>query len=144
MFAKTFVCAMVQVYCQLAAVSTCNTWTSNDKTYIMSAILYKIKKNYYYARKSIYHGCSVQTEIFVSQDYCWASLGEVTPNSDPGDGNFCIETREQTTKTLIRLYGCAGLSASYLFSYGLNRFSYDVVVVFLTGWKEARESQRSL
>ena len=43
-----------------------------------------------------------------------------------------IETRgiilsgQRTTKTLIRLRGCTGWSASLLFAYGINRFSHDV------------------
>ena len=37
-----------------------------------------------------------------------------------------ILCRQQTTKALIRLHGCAGCSASLLFIYGINRYSHDV------------------
>ena len=35
-------------------------------------------------------------------------------------------SRQRTTKTLIRLRGCAGWSAPLLFTYDKNRFSHDV------------------
>ena len=35
-------------------------------------------------------------------------------------------SRQQTTKALIRLRGCAGWSAPLLFAYDINRFSHDV------------------
>ena len=49
-----------------------------------------------------------------------------------------ILSRQWTTKSLIRLRGCAGWSASLLFAYGINRFSHDKAHmcfddVFLTG-----------
>ena len=37
-----------------------------------------------------------------------------------------ILSRQRITKTLIRLRRCAGLSASLLFAYNINRFSHDV------------------
>ena len=37
-----------------------------------------------------------------------------------------ILSRQRTTKTPIRLRGCAGISASLLVAYGINRFSHDV------------------
>ena len=37
-----------------------------------------------------------------------------------------ILSRWRTTKTVIRLHGCAGWSAPLLFAYGKNRFSHDV------------------
>ena len=46
-----------------------------------------------------------------------------------------IETRDiilsklRTTKALIILRGCAGLSACLLFAYGKNRFSHDVAQI---------------
>ena len=42
--------------------------------YVLFAFLYQINKRWH-ARKSIYHGCSVRTEISVSRDHCLASLG---------------------------------------------------------------------
>ena len=38
-----------------------------------------------------------------------------------------ILSRQRTTKVLIRLHGCAGLSAPLLFAYSINRFSHGVV-----------------
>ena len=38
-----------------------------------------------------------------------------------------ILSKQRKTKALIRLQGCAGWSAHLLFSYGINRFSHDVV-----------------
>ena len=35
---------MTQVYCQLAVVNICNSWTSDDRIYIISAVLDKINK----------------------------------------------------------------------------------------------------
>ena len=54
-----------------------NSLTSNEKTYIMFAVLYKINK-VWYARKSICHGCSVRTKITISRDHCLASLGKAS------------------------------------------------------------------
>ena len=36
---------------------------------------------------------------------------------------------QRKTKALIRLRGCAGLSAPLLFAYGINRFSHDVAQI---------------
>ena len=35
-------------------------------------------------------------------------------------------SKQQSTKALIRLHGCAGWSAPLWFAYGINRFSHDV------------------
>ena len=35
-----------------------------------------------------------------------------------------IQSRQQTTKALIRLLGCTGWSTPFLFAYGINRFSH--------------------
>ena len=40
-----------------------------------------------------------------------------------------ILSRQQTTKALIRLCGCAGWSAPLLSIYGINRFSHDMVSI---------------
>ena len=40
-----------------------------------------------------------------------------------------ILSMQRTTKVLIRLHGCAGLSAPLLFTYGINRFSHDVAQI---------------
>ena len=40
-----------------------------------------------------------------------------------------ILSRQRTTKTLIRLRGCAGWSAPLLFAYGINRFSDDMAQI---------------
>ena len=37
-----------------------------------------------------------------------------------------ILSRQQTTKALIRLRRCTGLSVPLLFTYGINRFSHDM------------------
>ena len=37
-----------------------------------------------------------------------------------------ILSRQRTIKALIRLRGCAGWSAPFLFAYCINRFSHDV------------------
>ena len=36
-----------------------------------------------------------------------------------------ILSRQETTKALIRLRGCPGLSELLLFAYGIHRFSHD-------------------
>ena len=45
-----------------------------------------------------------------------------------------ILSRQRTTKTLIRLRGCAGWSAPLLFDYGINRFSQDAAQVFFINY----------
>ena len=40
-----------------------------------------------------------------------------------------ILSKQETTKALIRLCGCAGWSALFLFAYGTNRFSHDVAYI---------------
>ena len=42
-----------------------------------------------------------------------------------------ILSRQRTTKVLIRLRGCAGWSAPLLFADGINRFSHDVIHIFV-------------
>ena len=42
-----------------------------------------------------------------------------------------IPSRQRTTKTLIRLRGCAVWIAHLLFAYGINRFSHDVAHILL-------------
>ena len=37
-------------------------------------------------------------------------------------------SRQRTTKALIRLCGCAGQSALFLFTYSINRFSHDGLI----------------
>ena len=41
-------------------------------------------------------------------------------------GRGIILSRQRTTNALIRLRGCAGLSAPLLFTYGKSRFCHDV------------------
>ena len=42
-----------------------------------------------------------------------------------------VLSKVQTTKTLIRLCGCAGRSVSLLFVYGINRLCHDVPPICL-------------
>ena len=44
-----------------------------------------------------------------------------------------ILSRQQTTKVLIRLRGCAGWSAPLLFAYAINRFPHDVAHIDWAG-----------
>ena len=42
-------------------------------------------------------------------------------------------SKQRTTKALVRLRGCAGLSAPLLFAYDINRFSHDAAQILF--WK---------
>ena len=47
-----------------------------------------------------------------------------------------ILSRQRITKTLIRLRGCAGWSASLFFAYGINMFSHDVAHLYSSTYND--------
>ena len=46
---------------------------------------------------------------------------------------------ERMTKTLIRLRGCAGWSASLLFAYGISRFCHDAAQSYLVAFQRKKK-----
>ena len=70
-------------------VHTCLPGTSYDKTYALYAFYHTKKVNKWYARKSIYHRCSVWTEISVSRVTVWHhSVKPSDANSWPSRRKF--------------------------------------------------------
>ena len=53
-----------------------------------------------------------------------------------------ILSRQQTTKVLTRLHGCAGRSVPLLFTYGINRFSHEVAHFILLGHPKPKNDRR--
>ena len=63
---------------------------------------------------------------------------------EPCHEKTCLQqvARQRTIKALIRLHGCAGLSAPLLFVYGIKRFSHDVSHILCVRTVKALARQR--